>query len=360
MVDVYESAGRSSGRDAGRGARRLRALLVVLGGALAAPLAAAPPQGITDAEVRHLDRTTPTAAIELAARASRDSGESVWLAYRVESVVRMGSICCFRATCCDLDDDRGFYHGGEPRRTTDPVLVFARLDDGRPRRLRVTSSDCTVGLGGRTVFWLGDVSPGDSLELLAGWLDEPGHPLAEETLPAIAYHRGVAATDILTRVAEGARGDLARDAIFWLGTARGQAGYERLDALLTARPDRERTKAIVFALHQSPVRAADERLIELATGDDRSEIRREALFWLGQGTTHADLILEAAFDDPDDDVARHAVFVLSQMPEPTSVELLTRVLVQDERREIRKEALFWIGQSDSPDALEIVGRILNQ
>ncbi len=345
--------------------RAIALLAVLLAGGASAPLAAAPagpPLEIVDAEVTPLESMALSAALDHTAAASKESSEPVWLAWQVESVGRSGSICCFRSSCCDLDGDDGFFHGGDLERRDDPVVLFARFDKGEVRRLRMVSSDCPVGLGGRRVLWLGDVSADESLVLLGGWI-EARHPrLADEAIAAVAYHQGDEATGLLARTAGSSTDhDLAHDAIFWLGSARGRAGFEALDALLARRPDSERMEAIVFALSQSPVPLAEERLVALATRDEDQDIRREALFWLGQsGTAHAELILDAALGDPSHDVAKHAVFVLSQLPGPRNVELLTEVLMQERRPELRKEALFWIGQSGSPEALEIVSRILNE
>ena len=63
---------------------------------------------------------------------------------------------------------------------------------------------------------------------------------------------------------------------------------------------------------------------------------------------------------PLEEAASLAQRTSSQLPEPESIKLLSRVLAQEQRPELRKEALFWIGQSRSPDALDIVTRILNQ
>ncbi len=334
-------------------------------GGVPTPLTAAPagpPLDIVGAEVTPLEPMALATAFERAAEASREASAPVWLTWRVESIGRSGSICCHRSSCCDLEDDRGFYHGGELDRRDDPVLLFARFDRGEVRRLRLVSADCSVGLDGRRVLWLGEVPAEESLSLLGGWIEERHHRLADDAIVAVAYHRTDAATDLLARIATTSTDDdLAHDAIFWLGTTRGRAGFEALDALLAGRPDSETMEAIVFALSQSPVALAEERLVEIATRDLYSDVRGKALFWLGQsGEEHADLILEAALADPSDDVAEHAVFVLSQLPEPRNVELLTEVLIQQRRPELRKEALFWIGQSSSPEALEIVSRILNE
>jgi hypothetical protein len=339
-----------------------------------APPAAAQDRSLAaaDADLRPLGAIGLDQALSAARRASSGSRDPVWLVYRVDSEPGMGSVCCYRTPCCDLEHDDGFVHDPRPELGSDPILVLLRLEDGAVRHLRAYGESCRLGFGGRVVLWAADVEVADSLALLGRWLAASGadpdartardRKLAGDALSVVAHHRGAAATDLLAGVAATtASTELARDAAFWLGVARGRAGYERLVELLASRQELAVRKGIVFALGQNPQPEAAGKLVALAREDRDPELRREALFWLGQkGSEHADLILEAALSEPDADVARHAVFVLSQLPEPDNVERLTRVLIQDERPELRKEALFWIGQSDSPEALDIVSRILNQ
>ena len=72
-------------------------------------------------------------------------------------------------------------------------------------------------------------------------------------------------------------------AVFWLGQAAGEAATRGLDSLATdARADRDIRKQAVFALSQRPPNEGVPILIRLARTDRDPEIRRDALFWLGQ------------------------------------------------------------------------------
>ena len=74
-----------------------------------------------------------------------------------------------------------------------------------------------------------------------------------------------------------------RSAVFWLGQAAGSAATASLDSLVgDARGDRQIREAAVFALSQRPKDEGVPALIRIAQTDRDPEIRRKAMFWLGQ------------------------------------------------------------------------------
>ena len=65
-------------------------------------------------------------------------------------------------------------------------------------------------------------------------------------------------------------------------------------------------------------------LIDLARNDPASNVRGQALFWLGQkaGARAVGALGHAVDDDPDHDVRIKAVFAISQLPKDESVPKL--------------------------------------
>ena len=74
----------------------------------------------------------------------------------------------------------------------------------------------------------------------------------------------------------------------------------------------------------------------------------------------AETIRAAASDDPDVDIKKKAVFALSQIPNGEGVPDLIRVAQENKSREVRKQAMFWLGQSKDPRALAFFEKVLNQ
>ena len=231
-------------------------------------------------------------------RAIAHPGESVWVAYEVASVEHRGSLCCGRGPCCNAEEP-DFRISTHDRSLQTGIAILLRFTDGKVQRIRTVSLDCPVSFAGRRVLWAGQADPGESLDILGEWMESDQRRIAEASTAAVAMHASARAAAMLTSI-----------------------------------------------VRQHP-------------NEDR---RQSALFWLGQTDADgaAETVYRAAMGDSSSKVARHAVFVLSQLDEPEGLTYLVRVLEQRERPGLRKEALFWIGQSSEPDALETVSRILNQ
>jgi HEAT repeats len=74
-----------------------------------------------------------------------------------------------------------------------------------------------------------------------------------------------------------------RQAVFWLGQAAGSAATRGLDSIARdTTGDLEVRKHAVFALSQRPASEAVPVLIDIARTNRHPELRKTALFWLGQ------------------------------------------------------------------------------
>jgi hypothetical protein len=74
-----------------------------------------------------------------------------------------------------------------------------------------------------------------------------------------------------------------KQAVFWLGQAAGEAASAGLDSLTNdATVDREVQKQVVFALSQRPKDEGIPILLRVARTHRDPEVRRNAVFWLGQ------------------------------------------------------------------------------
>ena len=62
--------------------------------------------------------------------------------------------------------------------------------------------------------------------------------------------------------------------------------------------------------------------------------------------------------DEDREVRKHAVFALSQRPREEAVPELVRIARTHRDPEIRKTAMFWLGQSGDPRAIALFEEIL--
>ena len=256
------------------------------------------------------------------------------------------------------DTDRG----GGPARLEAPseILVFARVEAGNVRKVRVFSADCTIDADGLAVVWITGVLPDASvalLESLAGSESE----VSSSAVGAIAHHAGPAADRALGRlVAAGQPHSVRKNAAFWLGNTRGRAGYEILRRVALTDMDEDFRKHATFAFSQSRDPEAVSTLLAMARSDASSHVRGQALFWLAQkaGKKAAGAIEDAIRDDPDTDLKTKAVFALTQIPDNEGVPALIHVARTNRNAEVRKKAMFWLGQSKDPRALAFFEEVL--
>jgi HEAT repeat protein len=91
-------------------------------------------------------------------------------------------------------------------------------------------------------------------------------------------------------------------------------------------------------------------------------VRGQALFWLAEkaGKKAENTITAAIQNDPDTEVKKKAVFALSQMPHDEGVPKLIEVATTNRNPEVRKQAMFWLGQSNDPRALAFFEKVLAQ
>ena len=131
---------------------------------------------------------------------------------------------------------------------------------------------------------LGTVRPQEAASYflsLAEQVDGPGG----DALLAAALADSAVIWPALLRVARSPRlpAETRRSAVFWLSQAAGKAVAPALDSIASdPRGDREIRKQAVFALSQRAANESVPALIQIARVNPDPEIRRTALFWLGQ------------------------------------------------------------------------------
>jgi hypothetical protein len=140
------------------------------------------------------------------------------------------------------------------------------------------------------------------------------------------------ATNYLLSIARTAGGDIGHDAIFPATLADTVVVWPEL--LKMARDEsvaRDTRQSAVFWVSQAAGDAATRGLDSLVS-DEKG----------------------------DRDIREHAVFALSQRPKEEGVPILIRIAKTNKDPEIRRKALFWLGQSEDPRALALFEEILTR
>jgi hypothetical protein len=176
----------------------------------------------------------------------------------------------------DADDE--WQEDCEPQ----PVRVAVKLQSGR-----VTAVKSYVGgdwRAGSSATDLGTVRPQDAAPYLI-FLAERGGNLSGDPLLAASLADSVVIWPSLLRLARSSRlsEETRRSAVFWLAQAAGAAVTPLLDSIAQdPRGDREVRKQAVFALSQRSRNEGVPALIKIARANPDPELRKTALFWLGQ------------------------------------------------------------------------------
>jgi hypothetical protein len=138
------------------------------------------------------------------------------------------------------------------------------------------------------------------------------------------------AADYFLGLAERASGDVGRRAILPAAIADSAVVWPRLLGIArNDRLDRGRRREAVFWVGQAASEAATRGLDSLAGSDTTDREVREA-----------------------------AVFALSQRPKNEGIPVLIRIATTNRDPDIRRKAMFWLGQSDDPRALALFEKIL--
>lgn len=240
----------------------------------------------------------------------------------------------------------------EGRETEDILLAAARTDPDLEVREQA-------------VFWLSQVDSERAVAALDSILVTAKEPsLQEKALFALSQHESPNARRALRRYAE--RGDLTPElqgkAIFWLGQSDDPADQAYLIGLYPKLTDLEARERVLFSVGQSGGPGAGKFLGDIARNTrEPLELRKKALFWLGQreGTTGTEIgALYGTFAERE--IKEQLIFVLAQMDDKAAIDKLVDIARREPDRELRKKAIFWLGQTDDPRVVEILTELLEK
>jgi HEAT repeat protein len=103
-------------------------------------------------------------------------------------------------------------------------------------------------------------------------------------------------------------------------------------------------------------------LLDIARDKSLSvEVRKNALFWAGQGGADLRQ-LSALYDEMrgETEIQNQLIFVFSQRHEPEAVDKLMSIATSDPDRDLRKQAIFWLGQSRDPRVQKFLLDLINR
>jgi TolA-binding protein len=216
----------------------------------------------------------------------------------------------------------------------------------------------------QAVFWLSQVPSERTAVLLDSLLrSSTDRQIQEKALFALSQHRSERGGDALRAYVQrtDAPMELREQAIFWLGQRRSEETATFLRDMYARLTERQLREKIVFSLSQQ--RSAENARWLLERARDASEdleLRKQALFWAGQGGAPiADLV--GIYDQmPDREMREQLIFVYSQRRDPAAVDKMFDIARRDPDRELRTRAIFWLGQSKDPRVMQFLSDLINE
>jgi HEAT repeat protein len=312
-----------------------------------------------------------------------------WIGYTIPAQAKDRTMCCgdgdtyggWGSNCCGgcrMESSGNGWSSGSRVNCSSPepqpyAFIFLRAEGNQIGRIRVCSAECSLDFANLPLFWLEDVKPEQSVDLLAGLAaaSETGEAesrkkrVTQQAVMAIALHDSPAADQALEKLVQRGQPErLREDVVFWLGVERGQRGLELLRKYVKDDPDDRFREKGTFAFSQSYSHSKEpgavQDLIGMARNDPSPRVRGQALFWMAQigGRKEAEQITAAIENDPETEVKKKAVFALSQMPDGQGVPLLINVARTNKNPAVRKQAIFWLGESHDPRALDFLEQLL--
>lgn len=286
------------------------------------------------------------------------------------------------------------------------VFVLREPGDGSVARVEIYNLDRHREYSGYPVYWLGRASSQESLNYLKTLAESNRTGDSQKhSIVAIALHDDPLVGDLLEGFVRNSQIDNVRSsAVFWLGQIPGHLSFltelvrneqestkvrkeaafaigvgrdpgsmAALESAYSSITSREVKKQIIFAASVnkdgSEVSSSgnDDQgvsfMIKVAETDPDRELRKQALFWLGQKAGKRSLeVLGNVIDksDGDTEVQKQAVFAISQRKKDEAVPLLIKIAKTHPKAEIRKQAMFWLGQTGDERALEFFKEVLSK
>jgi hypothetical protein len=216
------------------------------------------------------------------------------------------------------------------------LVALYRVENRQIGKVRSFSPECELDAGGLPFIWLTSVNAAESVKLLEGIARDSAGAVrernrrADSAVSAIAMHADPAAEQALEGLLAASQpDDLRRRAVGGLAQRNNPQALNLLVGVAHNDKSPHVRGQALFWLAQR----AGQKVAEAAIND-------------------------AIANDPETEVKKKAVFALTQMPSGEGVPLLIQVARTNRNPEVRKQAMFWLGQSKDERALAFIEEVL--
>ena len=216
----------------------------------------------------------------------------------------------------------------------------------------------------QAVFWLSQVGTDRAVGALDSILRFSKDPeIQDKAVFALSQQDNPRAQQALRTYAEreGIPEATREKAIFWLGQKQTPENASFLRSLYGKLKSQDLRKKVLFSLSQMGGEENGRWLLGVARDTSQSlEVRKQALFWAGQGGVSIDELTKLYANVSDKEMREQLIFVYSQRDEPAALDKLIDIAKSDPSPDLKKRALFWLGQSEDSRAVQALQDIIEQ
>jgi hypothetical protein len=149
-------------------------------------------------------------------------------------------------------------------------------------------------------------------------------------------------------------GDARRSSDTDLGTVSAPEAARYLLEIAHSLGGRNASEAVSAAALADSVNLSSELTSLVQDAGAAVDTRQQALFWLGQTRIPTSDLSRLYEGLKPTGLREHFVFVMSQRRDETAVDKLIDIASHDTDRDIRKNAMFWLGQTNNPRAVKFL------
>jgi HEAT repeat protein len=156
--------------------------------------------------------------------------------------------------------------------------------------------------------------------------------------------------------------EVREEAVFWLGNSKlADLDYFKSLFKKTKNPALQ-NKVLFSINQSSTPQASAALLDIAKDKSIGLDTRKEALFWAGQHNTVDIDQIESVYNQSkgEEEMQKQVLFVYSQRREPAAVDKLMTIAKSDSNIEMRKDALFWLGQKNDPRVKQFIRDLINK
>lgn len=216
-----------------------------------------------------------------------------WIGYTMRSDQNVRVSCCpdwnssWGCNNCRLEGDHNNMQISRPEDGDiapaggHQIALFARLEEGVVKRVRIFSPGCELDASGQTIRWVENVSAAQSIAFLRAAAEKGTKKGADSAILGLSLQEG--GTDALIDLARNNSDSKIRGkALFWLSQKAGRKAAETLRSAVDNDPEDEVRQKAVFGISQLPNDQSIPMLVELMKTHRSAGVRKKAAFWLGQ------------------------------------------------------------------------------